>query len=220
MAAEKCFALYFPLQAKNICTVRNAMIISVVNTVVFLVYNIQWIFTLEKVYVKTIKRIRCQIFNAPDFLRFHWRDIDAIIASYIPMILMLIFNLGIIVLLCKNRDKGLGVGSSSRDMSKIAKQVTIMLLSVTCLFIILKCPVAIYFHTVGIYISNNPITKAILNNLIYVNSSINGFLYIISGSKYRDRALAIFKGCCMKISRSESSKHSSIAEVDTERQTI
>ena len=213
MSAEKCFALYFPLQAKNVCTVRNAIIVSIVNAAVFSIYNIQWFFTIERVYVMNIKRMRCQIINAPDFLRFHWRDIDAIIASYVPMVLMLAFNLAIIVLLCKNRGKDLGVGSTSRDMSKIAKQVTAMLLSVTCVFIVLKCPVAIYFHTVSIHITNRPITKAVLNNFIYVNSSINAFLYMFSGSKYRERVFNLFK-CFRK------SMPSNISEGETERQTI
>ena len=216
MSAEKCFALYFPLQAKNFCTIKNAIVVSITTAAVFSIYNIQWFFTIEKVYVMNIKRMRCQIINAPDFLRFHWRDIDAIIASYVPMGLMLAFNLAVIILLCKNRGKDLGIGSTSRDMSKIARQVTTMLLSVTCVFIALKCPVAIYFHTVSIYITNRPVTKAILNNFIYVNSSINAFLYMFSGSKYRERVLAIFK--CLRNSKPPT--ESNITEGETERQTI
>ena len=121
MSAEKCFALYFPLQAKNFCTIKNSIVVSIITAAVFSIYNIQWFFTIEKVYVMNIKRMRCQIINAPDFLRFHWGDIDAIIASYVPMGLMLAFNLAIIILLCKNRGKDLGVGSTSRDIVRVPR---------------------------------------------------------------------------------------------------
>ena len=218
MSAEKCFALHFPLQAKNLCSVNNAMKISVVNATIFSIYNTQWFFTLEKIYVKKINWFRCQIVNGPQFLKLHWRDVDAIIASYVPMVLMLSFNLAIIILLCINRGKDLGVGSTSKDMSKITKQVTAMLLSVTFVFIMLKCPVAIYMHTVGIHIRDDPITMSILTNFIYTNSSINTFLYMFCGSKYRERAFAIFKCLCVK--NVEPSKQSSTTGPETEMQTI
>ena len=218
MSAEKCFALYFPLQAKNLCSVRNAIKISLVNVVVFSTYNIQWFFTLEKIYVKKINWFRCQIVNGPEFLKRHWRDVDAIIASYVPMVLMISFNLAIISLLCLNRGKDLGVGSTSKDMSKITKQVTAMLLSVTCVFVMLKCPVAIYMHTVGIHIRDDPITMSILTNFIYTNSSINTFLYMFSGSKYRERAFAILKCSCAR--NVQQSKQSSTTEPETRIQTI
>ena len=134
------------------------------------------------------------------------------------MMLMLSFNLAIIILLCINRGKNLGVGSTSKDMSKITKQVTAMLLSVTFVFIMLKCPVAIYMHTVGIHIRDDPITMSILTNFIYTNSSINTFLYMFSGSKYRERAFTIFKCLCAR--NVEPSKQSSTTGPETEMQTI
>ena len=155
---------------------------------------------------------RTWIFKTP------WRDVDAIIASYVPMAMMISFNLAIIILLCVSRERDLGVGSTSKDMSKITKQVTAMLLSVTCVFVMLKCPVAIYMHIVGIHIRNDPITMSILTNFIYTNSSINSFLYMFSGSKYRERAFIILKCPCVKNVR--PSKQSSTTEPETGIQTI
>ena len=197
MSAEKCFALYFPIKSKTMCSVKNAIKVSIINVLVFVSYNLQWFFTLEKKYVKKLDWVRCQIQNASEFFKLHWRDMDAMVASYIPIALMTLFNSAIIMLLCLNRSTNLGVGSSSRDMSKIAKQVTIMLLSVTCVFIALKLPVAIYLHVVGIHIRNDPIANSVLTNLVYVNSGINSFLYMFSGSKYRETVLDMFK-CCTK----------------------
>ena len=169
----------------------------------------------ENIYINWF---RCQIVNGPEFLKLHWRDVDAIIASYVPMALMISFNLAIIILLCLNRGRDLGVGSTSKDMSKITKQVTVMLLSVTCVFVMLKCPVAIYMHTVGIHIRNDPITLSILANFIYTNSSINSFLYMFSGSKYRERAFTILKCSCIR--NVQPAKQSSTTEPETGIQII
>ena len=181
------------------CSVKNAIKVSIINVLVFVSYRFTVVFHFRK---KNMSRrlevwVRCQIQNASEFFKLHWRDIDAMFASYIPIALMTLFNSAIIMLLCLNRSTNLGVGSSSRDMSKIAKQVTIMLLSVTCVFIALKLPVAIYLHVVGIHIRNDPIANSVLTNLVYVNSGINSFLYMFSGSKYRETVLDMFK-CCSK----------------------
>ena len=192
---------------------------SSLSAAIFFIYNIQWFFTLEMVYVKRLNWTRCQIVNAPEFLKLHWRDIDAAIASYIPMGLMLVFNLAIITLLWRNRRTNLSIGATSKDMSKIAKQVTLMLLAVTWVFIILKSPVAIYLHIVGIHIRKYPVTMSTLTNFVYINSSINSFLYMLSGSKYRERAIAMFI-CSWKRNVKKSCKETSITEKETEGQTI
>ena len=213
MSAEKCFVLYFPLKAKTLCSVKNAIKVSIINVILFIALNLHWFFTLEKNYVKKLDWVRCQVTNASEFFKLHWRDFDAMIASYIPIALMIIFNSAIVILLCINRGNSLGVGSTSRDMSKIAKQVTVMLLTVTWVFITLKLPVAIYLHVVGIHIRTDPISQSILTNLVYVNSSINAFLYMFSGSKYRETMLVMLRCCSKKTKRRESTQNSSNWEI-------
>ena len=99
-------------------------------------------------------------------------------------------------------------------MSKIAKQVTIMLLSVTCVFIALKLPVAIYYHVVGTHIHKDPIANSVLTNLVYVNSSINSFLYVFSGSKFQETVLDMFT-CCSKKGKGRISRTSEVEAKET-----
>ena len=47
MAVEKYFALYFPLQTKSICTVRNAKKISLVVAIALFAFNAQLFFIRE-----------------------------------------------------------------------------------------------------------------------------------------------------------------------------
>ena len=44
MAAEKCFALYFPLQAKGLCTVKTSKKISGIAAVALLGFNMHLVF--------------------------------------------------------------------------------------------------------------------------------------------------------------------------------
>ena len=79
---------------------------------------------------------------------------------------MIIFNSAIVMLLCMNRGANLGVGTASRDMSKIAKQVTTMLLTVT--FIFDKVYICIRFVSVVYEIMCNTCVTLIYFFILYI----------------------------------------------------
>ena len=107
---------------------------------------------------------------------------------------MAVFNSAIAILLFFKRSKSLStLGSLNADMTNVAKQATFMLLTVTCVFILLKLPISTYLHIVGNAIRTQPIVIAVVANLAYLNSAVNSILYMFSGSKFRQEALSILK---------------------------
>ena len=190
MSVEKCFALYYPIKTKLMFTVKNAILVSLVNLCVWITYNLQWIFTMERVDGR--RGPTCDIVNALEFFKQNYRMINIIVSIFVPVSLMVVCNSAIVILLYFKRSKSLStVGSMSADTSNVAKQATIMLLSVTCVFILLKLPISTYLYIVGNAIRKDPIVIAVVANLAYLNSAINTILYMFSGSKYREEALGM-----------------------------
>ena len=191
MSVEKCIALYFPIKAKSICTVNKAKWVSFVTLFIFVIYNCQVFFNVttsrdewgepfcdsktNKIY-QTISLIAHTVFYA-----------------YLPATLMIIFNLAIVVKLCRTKSE---MGATGKTASKIAKQGTIMLLAVTCVFILLVAPTNIYWHSSG-SIENaflkNPLSFVITTLLQASNHSINSLIYMLSGSKYRENVRKVLK---------------------------
>ena len=192
MSVEKCFALYYPIKTKLIFTVKKATVVSLVNLCIWITYNLQWIFTMERVDGR--RGPTCVIVDASELFKQNYRVINIIISVFVPVSLMAVCNSAIVLLLYFKRSKSLSaVGSMSADTSNVAKQATIMLLLVTCVFILLKLPISTYLYIVGNAIRKEPVVIAAVANLAYLNSAINTILYMFSGSKYREEALGILQ---------------------------
>ena len=47
MSIEKCFAVYFPLKSKTICTLRTAKWVTGIVGIILAAYDIQWFVLME-----------------------------------------------------------------------------------------------------------------------------------------------------------------------------
>ena len=187
MSAEKWFALHYPSIARNTCTTGIAKRLSLVTSIIFFVYNWQWIFLKNTIENSSGHKI-CSTNNENYEIILY--IVDAFIAAYIPIISMVIFNTAIIVKLCgskaKSEDAVIG-----KSLSKIAKQSTIMLITVSMVFIVLNIPLYTYIAAVGI--TGHSMILACLAQLVYLNNGINAILYMLSGSKYRKNAMKMLR---------------------------
>lgn len=179
MSAEKWFAMYFPIKAKSLCTVTMAKRVSMGSILVVTLYNTHWFF-LVKAFTNEFGFLDCKISESYEALS---RILDAFIAAFIPIVVMLIFNVSIVFKFCKSKSSKSLVNGKS--LSKMAKQSTIMLLSVTFVFIVLNLPLHVYLATMGTFDNVNIVAIATAANLLFVNNGINALLYTCSSSKYR-----------------------------------
>ena len=189
MAVEKCIALYFPLQTKSICTVRNAKIISAAAALMLFVFNVHLIFIRDAKTDPDGKKT-CIWVRVPQSYKATYYQIDAFLYSFIPLSVMFTSNCLIIFkfVMAKWKHRHGGTGSVNQAMSKSAVKGSVMLLTISFAFVILTGPICID------NLMRDPpnLLYGISVILQYLNHSINGVLYCITGSRFRQELIGLF----------------------------
>ena len=193
MSIEKLFALYFPLCTKSICTVSTAKKLTFASAVVFILYDGQ---SLVITALKTRENgdKYCDWVNIPEGYDDIYWQIDSILDSFAPFTIMAIANCMIIFkfMMTKWQNHGGGTESVSQALSKSAVKGTVMLVTVSTVFIILTGPSAIGWGVYGNDIPPMVYGPTVL--LLFLNHSINAVLYCITGSRFRHELMKVF-GC-------------------------
>ena len=122
----------------------------------------------------------------------------------------------------KGRDQGME--TRKKTMKSAEKQLAIMLLLVTILFLILLCPTYFRFIYLVFGKRDTPFKYAqsmlfseITGKLYASNSGINFFLYCISGKKFRNDLKEILCYCCLRKDQLQSSSKG-VRTIHTERE--
>ena len=87
-----------------------------------------------------------------------------------------------------------GTESTNQALSKAAMKGTAMLITVSITFIILTGPTAVSFMINPI--NKHPTEEVVMNLLQYLNHTINGVLYCIVGTRFRNELFNTL--CCRK----------------------
>ena len=199
MSLEKFLALYFPLKAKQICTLRTAKIACAVSAVVFVIFDAQFLFIVEA-YRDEDGYDGCRYVD-PGY-EIVLNRIDSTLYSFGPFAIMIIANLAIIYKLMKAKFKQRNQVSmttaaptsnaANQALSKTATRGTLMLVTVSMAFVILTGPISVAYAVTP---SPRPLVDAITVTLDYLNHAINAVLYCASGSRFRAELLKTL-GCC------------------------
>ena len=125
--------------------------------------------------------------------RYHamfYKHYDAIVYSYLPLSSMLFFNVAIVGKLvaakCRKKTEG-AVGSTA--LSKTSNSLTFMLIGVCLLFALLTTPYAVMYR-LGAEVASYYF--ALWYQLIYLNHSINFFVYVIANNRFRKEVVKLF----------------------------
>ena len=204
ISMEKFFALQFPFRTKTICTVEMAKRVSFLTAILFAGFNAQFIYIAKKKYdgqgaycsydgLKKYRVILINIFRA--------------LYSYVPFVVIVLANFGIIYKFIKATLKATpgGTESTSQALSKSATRGTTMLLTVSFAFIFLTGPISIIHIWTNVPVLVVDITVV----LQYLNHGVNGILYCVTGSRFRNQLKKLF--VCVK----ENNQRPSRARVST-----
>ena len=196
MSFEKCFAVYFPLKSKTVCTVKTAKWVTGIVGVILIGYNIVCFFFKRKEIDETTGEIKCVIND--DFWNIYlfYFSFDSVLYSFGPFALMFITNFAIAFKLmrakCKSKPNN-STESTNQSLVKSATRGTAMVVTVSVTFLILTAPAgvsdALYPRIV---IWTIPEYRVFMNLTTYLNHSINGILYCIVGSRFRTELLKLF----------------------------
>ena len=206
MSIEKCFAVYFPLKAKSICTIRTAEWATGIIGVILAGYNIIQ-FHMSSFFSKVLGRYECN-YSSDKKVNVILNQVDSVLYSFVPFILMFITNSAIAFKFMKAKCKSNSTESTDQALSKSATRGTAMVVTVSITFLILTAPTAVSLILLRWYplVYKFPLYRAFMNLTQYLNHSINGVLYCIVGSRFRKELLKIF--CRKKRLKSRSTSGS------------
>ena len=207
MTIEKFFALYFPLKSKTVCTVRTAKWITGLLAFIFFSYDIQYLVLYKKETKDGV--VSCFI---PNRKYFRILDrIDSILYSFGTFTVMFLVNCAIIVKFMKAKCQNMmqnSTESTSQALTKYATKGTAMVVTVSVTFIVLTAPVAID-QALGRKLTPNPVYFAFMVLMQFLNHSVNGVLYCIVGTKFREELLKLFK--CRKVTTDVNNQISTVS---------
>ena len=219
MSVEKFIALYFPFKTRNICTVRTAKWASGIAFVFFFLLNVFWFFISKQLKGDGGARYYFCAFE-DFFVKFYlsWERIDGVLYFFGPFAIMGLTNIAIIYkfIQAKMASKHGGTESTNQSLGNAAMRGTAILITVAMTFIILTAPAEIIF---SISIDSNPILDSLLYSTLALNHSINGFLYMIVGSKFRKELIATLRCKMRQPGDIESSKSRSTEVYNVSKDT-
>ena len=190
MSLEKCFAVYFPLKAKSVCTVRTAKWATGVAGIVLASCDFVYFVGIES-SIKSSGRHLC-VFKDGYFIIL--RATDSVLYSFGPFTIMLITNSAIVFKFMRAKcNENNSPESTNQALLRSATRGTAMVVTVSVTFLLLTTPTAVDMtHSSETRLSNNPLYRAFMNLTQYLNHSINGILYIIVGSRFRKELIKLF----------------------------
>lgn len=215
LCAERFIAVYFPMQARTICTIKNTCIAIALSYLVTLVLFIPFTFKYKPVTFQLNENVSRTVMNKTTFYMNNMTFYSAygttlnIIFRFAPLLIIVILNLLMIRAVhrtwksrrkmssMKETPSSLRLSSRSNRHLKYSDQnhITIMLITVSFVFVTCILPGAI--HSIATHIwpkqynafgrrKNMYICISTITFLLEtINSSINFFIYIVCYRKFR-----------------------------------
>ena len=193
MSVEKCFAVYYPLKSKTVCTVKTAKWATGIVGVILAGYSSLDLFISEWWVNKLSGRgYYINLLGGQYYVIFN--NVDAVLYSFGPFIVMFITNFAIVFKFMRARCAQSNLTESTNQaLVKSATRGTAMVVTVSVTFILLTAPTAVAVAMIhSFHLEDIPFYRAFMNLTQYLNHSINGVLYCVVGSKFRMELVKIF----------------------------
>ena len=210
MSFEKCFAVYFPLKSKTVCTVKTAKLATGIVAFILTGYNITSFF-FKKSQIDEITGVKKCVLDF-DFWNIYlfYFSFDSVLYSFGPFTLMFATNFAIALKFMRAKcRKSLNSLTESTDqaLAKSATRGTAMVVTVSKTFLILTAPAGVSdILDSKILLWQIPEYGIFMNITTYLNHSINGILYCLVGSRFRWELAKLF--CRNEIPRNASNYNS------------
>ena len=199
MTFERFYSIIRPHKAASFNTVKRAKITIVCIVLFSVLYHIPHWFISANIGRLCLTNVLSSDKSIGEF--YYW--FSEIIHFILPFILLLIMNSVIIHTLHKRSKLNIGQGQNEGQGTKPKTsegQIFTMLLCVTFGFLILTTPVKVLVFYMNFYFSSTPqyfaglyLFYQIGEKTYYTNHGINFFLYVISGQKFRQDLVNLFK---------------------------
>lgn len=228
VTTERYIAVCHPLQTQMFCKIGRAWKALLLPILIICVINSHFFFTVS--IQQKHDRAECQA--APSFellVNNIWPWVDAVIYSFLPFVIIGVLN-GFIIRKISQAEKERKIflqvkHRTARELRRYKssdnnKKLTTMLLSVSFAFLLTTFPmnIAVIFTAFWNKRADRDVEgaaifhliKAITELLMYVNHSINFFLYCATGQKFRRSLMQLFCGRRLSHSNNDRTHFTSI----------
>ena len=184
VSIERFIAVLFPTHHKTLFSRTKALIIVMIMSVFFFLVCLQMYVMFGRDTNGT-----CGTLSAyDDYWLGVWQQIDMVIGSLLPFIIMIGATVSIVVKLFLIK---------SPDGSNKVTSLTIPLMAVNLVFLITTMPQGIVYAMGKSFYMNSLSVVGIVHfttgMLVYVNSSVNFYLYVLTGRRFRLAFIALFR---------------------------
>ena len=222
VTVERFIAVNFPLRAPRMCNARRARYVIFCVVSAFFATNAHIMWTVELRH-DTIngKTIVCDAADGFEILvQDVWPWVDAALYSFVPFVTITILNCLIIYQVLKARKRrtklqhaqacsssvGLLCQSQAKKTNESSKKLTCMLLAVSFTFLLTTLPMNTFTIVSAFmddqfkkeYIIELNLARTVVELLMYINHSINFYLYCATGRKFRKQFKVMLCHCCSK----------------------
>lgn len=216
VTADRFVVVWIPFKATTICTRRRGCIASCVMMTAVVIYNLHLLWNVDLFIVPPANKVRqCVGANGNSFMNGPYEVMKLVSYAFVPFVLVLLMNIGIIVKICKHSKQQPKFVLrydlvTDKRVVRSRQQLTVMLLVVSFTWLILPTP----FTLISIFPVSTPddqarakqlLAKVICFLLLYLNHSINFFLYCIAGRKFRVELVCMFRDLCARCRRLDRS---------------
>ncbi|KAK6180005.1 hypothetical protein SNE40_012230 [Patella caerulea] len=198
---ERFLAVWFPLKAGTMCSVSRAKFGTFVIASVFILVNSHLFWTAELVSTTSSMssdHLMCIGYVYKTFVCKVFAWINLMLYTFLPFIVLLIFNILIIINLLKHRQVLTSTMTKDDQQTRNNhRKLAITLLTISFVWIITTMPFTCHallkpksqsYHDIAV----NFLTKFICYCLFYTNHSINFCLYCITGQRFRHEMKKLF----------------------------
>ena len=217
VTVERYIVVCAPLHASSLCNNSRARRVIIAIFILIFGVNLHFLWTLQINQIDNPMEVNQTLARCEPKVRFEnlvnnaWPLVDATIYSFLPFVVILVLNALIIRKVLRAREKRARMQSIPQTEQEVIRnskleagtKVTVMLLTVSFTFLLTTLPTAVMLIVLRFLdTSNTPINvtlrykvcQTITTLLMYVNHSINFFLYCATGQKFRAQLMwLVFK---------------------------
>ncbi|XP_069138625.1 thyrotropin-releasing hormone receptor-like [Argopecten irradians] len=190
---ERFLAVWFPLRANRMCSLSRAKFVTFMIVLTFVLVNVYLFWTAELLLDPSRppgSQAICAAYAYENFVCNVFPWVNLLLYSFLPFGILLVFNSLIVVSLVRNK----GIFSNMTKDDRIARyrhrRLAFTLLVISFVWIVTTLPRSVYDLLKGRpktldEMGNQVLGKVICFILMYINHSINFFLYCLTGQRFR-----------------------------------
>ncbi|CAH1779829.1 unnamed protein product [Owenia fusiformis] len=208
VTVERYIVVCHPLKANRMCNIKRARFVSLLIFTIILAINSQFFVTVKLIHHVSDKDNKthwlCESDEPYKFLNdVAWSWVDAAIYSFVPFFAIMVLNLLIISAVLRAQTSRNQIARSAsmykaevrvkKHRQEANTRLTVMMLTVSFTFLLTTLPNACTGIAINLFTDKSNtdlvikyhLVRTITDLLMYLNHSINFYLYCATGAKFR-----------------------------------